>query len=39
MRSKKVLDHLATTKNISMISTLFSPQIQSKALHQVPERK
>jgi len=34
-RSWEVLDDLATTKNISMFSTLFSSQIQSTALQQL----
>jgi len=29
----------ATTENISMLSTLFSSQIQNTILHQLPERK
>ena len=39
MRSQKVLGCLATTKNISMSSPLFSSQIQNAALYQLPERK
>ena len=39
LRSWKVLDCLATTKNISVLPTLFSSQIQNTALHQLPERK
>ena len=37
MRSWKAFDCLATTKNISMLSTLFSSQIQNTALHQLPD--
>ena len=36
---KSSTDCLATTKNMSMLSTLFSSQIQNTALHQLPERK
>ena len=38
-RSWKILDCLATSKNFSMLSTLFSSQIQNTALHQLAERK
>ena len=37
--SWKILDCLATTKNVSMLSTLFESQIQNRALHQLPGRK
>jgi len=37
--AEKILDCLATTENISMLSTLFSSQIQNTALHQLPESK
>jgi len=39
MRSWEVLDYLAKTENISILSTLFWSQIQNTALHQLPGRK
>jgi len=39
MRNRKALDFLATAKTISMLSTLFSSQIQNRAPHQPPGRK